>query len=96
MQERAQRWPSAWTMEMHGETGQARIVEVRNVSETGLLFDGAGFDVGDQVRLVAMQQVVRARVIRLSDHGGAIAFDRKLTPAQLHNLRQVRQSAPGW
>lgn len=96
MKQRAQRWPSAWTMELHGETGTHHVVTVRNVSETGLLFDGQGLSVGDHVKLQAMQQVVPAQVVRLSDHGGALEFAKPLSPAQLANLRQFRQSASSW
>ncbi|MFW2544168.1 PilZ domain-containing protein [Primorskyibacter sp. 2E107] len=90
LQERPNRWPSAWSMELF--TGSARFtVHVRNVSETGLRFAGPRPPrVGAKVAFIAMGQKIQARVVRCEPTGGALEFRYPLTPAQLANLRQYR------
>ncbi|MCT4557540.1 MAG: PilZ domain-containing protein [Pelagimonas sp.] len=94
--QRADRWPSAWSLELHGETGKAPV-QIRNVSVSGMAYvGGPSLRVGDQVSLLAMQQEVRAHVVRLEEGGGALEFTQTLSPAQLNNLRQFRSQATPW
>ncbi|WP_425100938.1 PilZ domain-containing protein [Tropicibacter sp. S64] len=90
LQERSDRWPSAWMMELL--TGSRSFhVRVRNVSATGLRFTGVRPPrVGVKVAFYAMGRKVQARIVRCEADGGALQFRHPLTPAQLANLRQFR------
>lgn len=90
MNERADRWPSAWGFELSCDDGDFAATIV-NVSATGAFAEGVlPLAVGTRVRLSAMQQPVSAQVVRVSIRGAALEFDTPLNPAQLQNLRQYR------
>lgn len=96
MQERAQRWPSAWGFELETDFGDY-AARVCNVSATGLFAKGAlPLEPGDRVRLTVMRLPVQARVVRRTRQGVALHFARALTPAQLETLRQYRDLACLW
>lgn len=90
MQSRADRWPSAWGFELRTDQGDfaAKIV---NVSISGAFAQGdLPLATGQAVRLSAMRQPVMAHVVRVTERGAALEFDRPLSAAQLENLRQYR------
>lgn len=90
MNQRADRWPSAWGFELSTDEGDFAATIV-NVSQTGAFAEGAlPLSVGTRVRLTAMHQPVPARVVRVSGRGAALKFDAPLDAAQLENLRQYR------
>lgn len=93
MQERADRWPSAWGFELETEHG-AFAARVSNVSASGLFAKGVlPLAVGDHVRLTVMRAPIAAEVVRVTATGAALRFATALTPAQLENLRQYRDLA---
>lgn len=80
-------------MELHSPEG-VFPVEIRNVSETGLLFIGDTTLRKDaRVGLYAMGSAVPGRIVRVDDWGGAVAFHKPITQAQVANLRQFRDNS---
>ncbi|CUH75109.1 hypothetical protein SAMN04488093_101616 [Tropicibacter naphthalenivorans] len=77
--------------------GQECPVKVANVSVSGLKYLGhLPADVGDMVRFTVLGFQITARIARLEDGGGALAFERQLSPVQLSTLRQHRAIPAGY
>jgi hypothetical protein len=93
MNQREQRWPSAWGFELRTDQGDFAATIV-NVSTTGAFAEGRlPLAVGDRVQLTAMREIVPAKVVRVNTRGAALEFGAPLNPAQLENLRQYRSLA---
>ncbi|WP_121630208.1 hypothetical protein [Tropicibacter alexandrii] len=96
MKWRADRYPSGWAMDVNCSGGEFPV-KVVNVSTSGLKFSGdvqAGVD--DPVRFRVLGQRIGAKLARRDTKGGALKFDRALTPAQLATLRQFRSMGGVW
>lgn len=91
MEQRPDRWPSSWAIQLTTTKGSV-VVRVSNVSSTGLRFKGPRPPrIGEMVSFTAMGKTVPAQVVRREKDGGALAFHTVLSPAQLSNLRQYRE-----
>lgn len=91
-EQRANRWPSSWQMFIAFGGRAESVVEVRNVSASGMKCAGqAEARPGERVQFGIMGQTVTGYVVRQGDHGFAISFLRPLTDAQLQCLRQFRR-----
>ncbi|MGR3496776.1 hypothetical protein [Citreimonas sp.] len=91
-EQRASRWPSSWQMFISFGDRTETIVEVRNVSASGMKCAGqAEARPGERVQFGIMGQKVTGFVVRQSADGFAISFLRPLSDAQLHCLRQFRR-----
>lgn len=91
MKARDTRWPSSWAFELR--TREARfLARVTNVSLSGLHFEGlVRARPGQIVKFKILNDIVTARVVRVSMTEGAISFRRKLTDFQLATMRQLRE-----
>ncbi|KUF09757.1 hypothetical protein [Pseudoponticoccus marisrubri] len=95
MKYRAQRWPSAWALAVDTPSGRV-AVQVRNVSESGLLYRGdLGCQPGTRVAVEVLHQALPADVTRLTGQGGALGFVQPVSAVQLGVLRQYRDAVPG-
>lgn len=89
---RPQRWPSAWEIDATIEPFGRQIVEVRNVSVSGLRCAcSVRPERGARVVLASAEGDVTGRVVRVLPDGAAIAFDGTLTAMQLAAMRQFRR-----
>ncbi|SDY11458.1 hypothetical protein SAMN05444340_103278 [Citreimonas salinaria] len=91
-EKRANRWPSSWQMIISFGGRAESVVEVRNVSASGMKCAGrAEARPGERVQFGIMGQKVTGYVVRQGADDFAISFLRPLTDAQLHCLRQFRR-----
>lgn len=89
---RSQRWPSAWQTPVDFRQAGHMIVEIRNISDSGMrCIAERPVKAGDSAQLLVMGRPVSAQVLRVDGTVTALVFDTGLTATQLANLRQFRR-----